>query len=141
MEHMAHITLYFSLLSSAVCEISASLHPYHTLFPSFPPPPSIDSSLCRTTRHRTPSRTPRSLSLSLHSCLRFCCVVRLCRRSSTLAAASEATSCSALMSLKRAAALFSALWPFPDPSPPSYLFFNENLFSLDITCVCGSLVA
>ena len=37
-------------------------------------------------------------SLSLHTCLRFCGVVRRCRRSST-AAAGEATSCSVLMSL------------------------------------------
>jgi hypothetical protein len=38
------------------------------------------------------------LSLSLHTCLRFCGVVRRCGRSST-AAAGEATSCSVLMSL------------------------------------------
>jgi hypothetical protein len=39
-----------------------------------------------------------AVAVAAHTCLRFCGVVRRCRRSST-AAAGETTSCSVLMSL------------------------------------------
>ena len=94
------------------------------------------------------------LSLSQHSCLRFCCVVwrsygalsvrgsregegRL-ERARPQAAAGEATSCSVLMSLKvirdlhsfRHALISISLPPLPPP-PPSSQLSNSNLDPTD----------
>ena len=104
---------------------------FHTLFTCirpFPPPPLIlfALSLQSLRGSLSPDHSPSdpvsgllaaAVRVAAHFCLRFCCVVWLCRRSST-AEAGEATSCSVFMSLKRAPALFVCTFPFSRHSPP-----------------------
>jgi hypothetical protein len=100
----------------------------------------------RTTRHRTPSRTPRCRCrctnaahlLALHSV--FCGVVQRCRRSST-AAAGEATSCSDSVLIGRCnerlhyACTFPFSRQFPPP-PPTPLVSGQ---CRDLVGVCQSV--
>ena len=106
-----------------VCHLSITSHPHDR--------GCSEDHRRRTTRHRTPSRTPRCRCRCTLTCLRFCGVVHRCRRSST-AAAGEAVSCSVLMSLYRNSAPELFLWAFgffprPPPRPtPLYRLFLER---------------